>query len=342
LLRRSNTFVVKIFNLIKSFVRIFFSKPIVLFTGFLFFIVSAYTQSASSTIDRNKILLGEQVNLQLKAEDINTRMFFLQDWFSIPDSISHIQVVKRGAIDTVDVGGVTTFTQTLTITSFDPGKWKLGPLQLIMQDRTTGNQTVLQTDSVVLEVLPVDVSNMQNYHDVKDILDVEVKPNYWLYVAIAASAIVLIILIWLMVKGSKKKKVDLPKPAYKGTPLEHALQQIKELEGEDLPAKQQVKLFYTRLSGILRNYFNDRFNVHSSHATSDELMVLLSVYLQDEKYRTEFYQLLRLSDAVKFAKYIPSTEQNEKAVKKAIETLQHVDKLTERTKQNAERMAATY
>ena len=332
----------KIFNLIKSFVRIFFSKPIVLFTGFLFFIVSAYTQSASSTIDRNKILLGEQVNLQLKAEDINTRMFFLQDWFNIPDSISYIQVVKRGAIDTVDVGGVTTFTQMLTITSFDSGKWKLGPLQLIMQDRTTGNQTVLQTDSVVLEVLPVDVSNMQNYHDVKDILDVEVKPNYWLYVAIAASAIVLIILIWLMVKGSKKKKVDLPKPAYKGTPLEHALQQIKELEGEDLPAKQQVKLFYTRLSEILRNYFNDRFNVHSSHATSDELMVLLSVYLQDEKYRTEFYQLLRLSDAVKFAKYIPSTEQNEKAVKTAIETLQHVDKLTERTKQNAERMAATY
>jgi len=342
LLRRSNTFVVKIFNLIKSFVRIFFSKPIVLFTGFLFFIVSAYTQSASSTIDRNKILLGEQVNLQLKAEDINTRMFFLQDWFSIPDSISHIQVVKRSAIDTINVGGVTTFTQMLTITSFDSGKWKLGPLQLIMQDRTTGNQTVLQTDSVVLEVLPVDVSNMQNYHDVKDILDVEVKPNYWLYVAIAASAIVLIILIWLMVKDSKKKKVELPKPAYKGTPLEHALQQIKELEGEDLPAKQQVKLFYTRLSEILRNYFNDRFNVHSSHATSDELMVLLSVYLQDEKYRTEFYQLLRLSDAVKFAKYIPSTEQNEKAVKTAIETLQHVDKLTERTKQNAERMAATY
>jgi len=342
LLRRSNTFVVKIFNLIKSFVRIFFSKPIVLFTGFLFFIVSAYTQSASSTIDRNKILLGEQVNLQLKAEDINTRMFFLQDWFNIPDSVSHIQVIKRSAIDTINVGGVTTFTQTLTITSFDSGKWKLGPLQLIMQDRTTGNQTVLQTDSVVLEVLPVDVSNMQNYHDVKDILDVEVKPNYWLYVAIAASAIVLIILIWLMVKDSKKKKVELPKPAYKGTPLEHALQQIKELEGEDLPAKQQVKLFYTRLSEILRNYFNDRFNVHSSHATSDELMVLLSVYLQDEKYRTEFYQLLRLSDAVKFAKYIPSTEQNEKAVKTAIETLQHVDKLTERTKQNAERMAATY
>jgi hypothetical protein len=120
------------------------------------------------------------------------------------------------------------------------------------------------------------------------------------------------------------------------------LQQIKQLQDEDLPAKQQVKLFYTRLSDILRNYFSDRFNVHSSQATSDELMVLLSVYLQDEQYRTQFYQLFRLSDAVKFAKYIPSAEQNEKAVRTAIDTLQHVDKLSERTKQNAERMAATY
>jgi hypothetical protein len=211
-----------------------------------------------------------------------------------------------------------------------------------MQDRTTGKQTLLQTDSLVLEVLPVDVSNMQNYHDVKDILDVEVKPNYWLFVAIAASVIVLAILIWLMVKGSKKKKPESPKPAYKGTPLEHALQQIKELNGENLPAKRQVKLFYTRLSDILRNYFNDRFGVHSSQATSDELMILLSVYLQDEKYRTQFYQFLRLTDAVKFAKYIPSNEQNEKAIKTAVDTLQHIDNITERTKQNAERMAATY
>jgi hypothetical protein len=333
---------VNIFNSIKSFIKIVISKPIILFAGFLFFIFSVHAQSASATIDRNKILLGEQVTLQLKAEGINTRMSFLQTWFDIPDSISHLVVVKRNDVDTIDAGGVTDYTQTLTITSFDSGKWKFGPLQLILQDRTTGKQTFLQTDSIILEVLPVDVSDMQNYHDVKDILDVKVKPNYWLYVAIALSIIVLVVLIWLIIKSSKKKKVEAPKPAYKGTPLEYALQQIKELQREGLPAKRQVKLFYTRLSDILRNYFKDRLNVHSSYGTSDELMILLSVYLQDEKYRTQFYQLLRLSDAVKFAKYIPSNEQNETAVQTAIDTLQHVDRLTERIKQNAEPMAATY
>jgi hypothetical protein len=114
------------------------------------------------------------------------------------------------------------------------------------------------------------------------------------------------------------------------------------LQSEDLPAKRQVKLFYSRLSDILRNYFSDRFLVHSTQSTSDELMVLLSVYLQEEKYRTQFYQLLRLTDAVKFAKYIPSTEQNEAAVQTAIDSLKHVNGSTQRTKQNAERMAETY
>src|SRR3982751_4787623 len=105
----------KIFNSIRSFIKIFISKPTGLLTAFLFFILSAHAQSASGSLDRNKILLGEQVTLQLKAEDINTRMFFLQDWFNLPDSISHMQIVKRNVIDTIDVGGVTTYTQTLTI-----------------------------------------------------------------------------------------------------------------------------------------------------------------------------------------------------------------------------------
>src|SRR5215831_7443786 len=126
--------------------------------SFLFFIC-AKAQIATATLDRNKILIGEQVTLQLKAEDINTRMSFLQDWFNIPDTTSHFEVVKRDPVDTVEVAGFTTYMQKITVTSFDSGKWKLPPQRLILQDRATGKQTLLQTDSVVLEVLPVDVSN---------------------------------------------------------------------------------------------------------------------------------------------------------------------------------------
>lgn len=311
------------------------SKLLILITSLLLLVISAHSQTISASIDRNKILIGEQVTLQLKAEDINSRMSFLQSWFNISDTGSHLQVVKRNTIDTADVGGLTTYVQNITITSFDSGRWRLGPLQLILQDRTTGKQTTLKTDSVVLEVLPVDVSGMQNYHDIKDIIAVEAKPNYTLYIAIVLSAIVLGLLVWLLIKSMKNKKEAPPKPVYKGTPLEHALQQIKELQSENLIAKHQVKLFYTRLTDICRNYFSDQLQIRSAQATSNELMILIGVYLQSEKIRTPFFQFLRLADTVKFAKYTPSSEQNNEAVDIAIKTLEHINALTHRKAQHA-------
>jgi hypothetical protein len=316
---------VKSLSSIKTNIRILNAKLIILTTGFLSFVFCGHAQEVSASIDRNKILIGEQVTLQIKVQNFNARTAFLQNWFYPSDTTTHIQVVKRESVDTIDVGGLTTYMQKLILTSFDSGNWKLDPMQVTMQERATGKKTILQTDSLFLEVLPVDVSNMQSYHDIKDILAVEPKPDYTLYIAIAVSLIIAAILVYLLAKQKRTKKEELPKPVYKGTPLEHALQKIKELGQENLPAIGQVKLFYTKLADICKNYFADQLQVRSTQATSDELMVLLSVYLQNEKNRTLFYQLLRLADAVKFAKYIPGTEQNNEATKTAITSLQHID-----------------
>ncbi|HRI22815.1 MAG TPA: hypothetical protein PLA68_17775, partial [Panacibacter sp.] len=136
------------------------------------------------------------------------------------------------------------------------------------------------------------------------------------------------------VKRLKKKKPAAVKPLHEGTALEYALQQLKELQ-YDSAANENAKLFYIKLTLICRNYFEERLQVRSAQATSDELMILLGVYLQNEKNRTSFYQLLRLADAAKFAKYIPGQEQNRLAIETAITSLQHIDILTQHIKQHA-------
>jgi hypothetical protein len=327
---------VKSLNSIKINTGLRNTKLTALTTSFLFFVFCTSAQQVSASMDRNKILIGEQVTLQIKVENFNDRTTFLQSWFYVSDTSMHIQVVKREAVDTIDAGGLTTYVQKLTVTSFDSGKWKLSPMQVMMQERSTGKQTILQTDSLFLEVLPVDVSTMQSYHDIKDILAVETKPDYTLYIAIAVSVIILAILVWLLLRRKNTKKEEPQKPVYKGTALEYALQKIKELEQEDLFAKGQVKLFYTKLSDIWKKYFSDQLQVRSAQSTSGELMVLLSVYLQNEKSSTQFYQLLRLADAVKFAKYIPGTDENKEATKTTIISLEHIDALIKRTTQHAQ------
>ncbi len=87
----------------------------------LFFAVTSVAQSATATADRDKILIGEQITIELKVRDINTRMAPLTAWFSLPDTVNHIEVVKRSPIDTITLNGITTYTQNITVTSFDSG-----------------------------------------------------------------------------------------------------------------------------------------------------------------------------------------------------------------------------
>lgn len=286
----------------------------------------ANAQKVSVALDRDKIVLGEQVTLTLKLEGLNTANAFVTNWFNLPDTAGHIVVIRRDTVDTIAVNGLTSYLQHVTVTSFDSGRWTIPLNQLLLQDKTTGKQSPIAADSVFLQVLPVDVSNLKDYHDIKDIIDVPVKTDYTLIIAAAASAIALVILLVLLLRRKKKPAAPKATPAEYINPIDEALQQIATLRKEGVTEKQTVKVFYTRLDDICRLYFNRRMQMNSMQSTSDELMLKLGVYLQNREMKTTYFQLLRLTDAVKFAKYQPAAQQNEEALLQAAATLKHIEK----------------
>ncbi|HNP21201.1 MAG TPA: hypothetical protein PKM63_00805 [Panacibacter sp.] len=288
-------------------------------------------QKITATTDRNKILIGEQVELVVKAEELNARTSTLQSWFSITDSTGHIQVLKRDAIDTVELNGFTTYIQKITLTSFDSGRWVLPPVTLSLEDKASHNTIVISSDSIVLNVIPVDVTGLNNYHDIKDIETVEVQPNYTLYAAIVLSVAGLIVLTWLIFR-QKKKTPQLSQPRYAETALAAALKKLRELEAGQLAEKGKAKLYYTGLTNICRDYFLEQLQIYSAQLTSDEIMLKLSVYFRQQRKQTEFYQLLRLADAVKFAKYQPSLDENKNAANIAAESLKYIDSTAQEVK----------
>jgi len=287
--------------------------------------ISGYAQRVSATLDRDKIVLGEQVTLQLKVMDVNPRTSFMQQWFMLPDSINHLSVVKTDLLDTVDVNGLTTYLQRIVITSYDSGHWAIPLSPVTIQDKATGKPATLKADSLFLDVLPVDVSNLKDYHDIKEIIDVPATTDYTLIIAAIASVIIVIVLMVLIMRRKKRPVIKATKPVASGRPLDEALRKLKELQAEGLPAKGQVKLFYTKLDEIIREYFNRKMNMQAMQLTTDEIMVSLAVYLQDKQAKTSFYQLLRLIDAVKFAKYLPGDAQHTEAISLATTGLQHID-----------------
>ena len=294
---------------------------------------SVVAQNAIATVDRKKILLGEQITLNLKLENVATATTAINQWFVINDTFNHLQVSVRKPIDTVEVNGTTSYLQQIAITSFDSGQWVLPALSVSLVQKNNGSIQNLLTDSILIDVLPVNVDSLVNYHDIKEIIDVPVQPDYLLYAIIAASIILLALVAWWLFKkyGGKKNVPPYTAPVHA---LEQALSQLYALQ-QQLPIQQGHADFYTALTSICRQYIMLQLGIKSQQATSDELMVLLGVYLQPQQQRTAFYQLLRLADIVKFAKYIPADDQQQTSITTAIHTIQYLDNIKKQIPQHA-------
>jgi hypothetical protein len=286
----------------------------------------AFSQKISATIDKEKILIGEQVELQLKVENIDRLKMDVAKWFNLPDTFNHMEVVLRYPIDTIKVDELTTFIQKIKVTSFDSGKWSFPELNVLLNNK----QSIFALPLSV-SVLPVDVSNMQDYHDIKDILEVDLKNDWRVIVGIVVLIIVCIFgLLWVL---SKKKEVVVAKPKKMGNinPYDWAMQQLKELQEKNLIEKKQHKTFYTELVSICRNFSDALLLVDTSTKTTDEYLLTMKGMVGTEPTQVKYFQLLRLADAVKFAKFIPAMEENDEAVVIARTFIETINRFYKRT-----------
>lgn len=261
-----------------------------------------FSQTVKAAVDRDRIFIGEQIKLKLSVERAKAGI----TWFSFPDSLNHFEIVKRSKIDTVLNGNYTNYYQTISITSFDSGRWDFPPLSLAGITQST--------PPVSIDVLPVDVSNMQDYNDIKDIEEAKQGNNPIITFIIAAITLLsMAIIYWLL---RKKKKEILPDPGLNGklSPLEWAMAELNKLNGQNLNTSGEIKKYYSDLTNISRTFFSKQLHQRSLYQTTDEWMINLQTLSVDNEIKTSFFQFLRQADAVKFAKYLPPPKENETAV----------------------------
>lgn len=252
--------------------------------------LAAQSQSAvSATVDRKAILIGEKIQLTLEA----TLPPSINEWFTL-DTFPHFEILERSAIDTTQSIAGRRLRQTITLTSWDSGSWAIPSLVL--------SRFKTRPVAVVVGHSPMDYS--QPYHDIKDIISVQ-KPRrsnwYWYLVGIA----VLIALFLLFFPPKNKEEKTVPDVAV----YPESLRRLDALDPSAEP-----KLFYTELVQVFRNYLQRRKGIASFAQTTDDLSVQLKKLKLPEDVYTPLVQALRMSDAVKFAKYRPSVEENKQAV----------------------------
>ncbi len=277
----------------------------------LFFLLQvSFSQEAkfSATINKPTILIGEPFEITLKAfvdEGSNTA------WPGI-DSMPHFEILSQSKIDSQSINGTLILNQVITVTSWDSGKWNLPSFIL------NGSKTA--PISIIVSFASFD--SAQDYHDVKDILEVP-KPQrkqWWWYVA---GALLLLVLFILLFPG-RKTKTELAPAITNVDVYKKSLAQIDALQ-KNKPA--DAKLLYTELIHIFRVYVAKRKNIQSDSKTTGEL----STQLQKLTVSTQMHQALKntlsLSDLVKFARYQPTTNETEKAIEAIKQGIIEIEKL---------------
>lgn len=122
----------------------------------------------------------------------------------------------------------------------------------------------------------------------------------WLPWAIAAAAILLAALVALLCRHLWKRHAN--KPVAPPSPYEVATLALQVLLSERLPEKGEAKLFHQRLSGILRQYLEERFGVSAPRLTTEEFLQLLtSTPAMVQEHRQLLQGFLNACDMVKFA-----------------------------------------
>jgi hypothetical protein len=74
----------------------------------LFLLVEAFqlfsflqAQNINASVDRNSILIGEQIKLVVTADNVDVKKHPIVQWAQIPDTFNHFEVIERSKIDTV-------------------------------------------------------------------------------------------------------------------------------------------------------------------------------------------------------------------------------------------------
>ncbi len=294
---------------------------------FSFFMQFAFCQKLQTITDKKDILIGEQIKLTLKAP-----MDGLTKWIVLPDSIPHFEIVEAARPDTVAFKDDSkTLEQTITITSFDSGSWTFPALPVEFAGAAGQAPQIVNTDSFVVNVSYAPADSTNQLRDIKPIIKVSVFDFFWLY--IAGGVLLLLMIALLSYLYFKKKKKDAPATAVsKLSPFDEAMAELKNLGQYNLQDAAEIKLYHIKLASIFKNYLGRKQGKNLFNKTTGDLLISMKeVYLTPDNI-SELATALRCTDAVKFAKYLPLSNESEDCKQKIAEIINLTEHKTQNTK----------
>ena len=271
-----------------------------------------------SRLSRDSILIGDQVEWTLDLTLAPGESARISKPGEQP--VPGVEALGELALDTLSrKKGNLDLRGHVTLTSFDSGSYVLPPLFVLLA-RADGTVDTLMYSGPKLEVntIPIDTATFQPY-DIKGQIRYPLKFKEvipWAGLALLAAAA-----IWALVRWIRLRRQDrdfFGKPVVKDPPHIIALRSLEKTRAQKLWQAGKHKQFYTQVTDALRQYIADRYQIGAMEETSAELFRDLEGKEIDPALKESLKDLFTTADYVKFAKHVPSGEENETVIPTAI------------------------
>jgi hypothetical protein len=273
--------------------------------------------NVATVVNKKSIILGEQIELT-----IAYRYPATETPSSIPginDTFPHFEVVERLKADTTLSADFRQVTQKFLITSFDSGHWTIPSFILAV------GKNSYRSDTIGINVNTIKIEGSE-YNDIKEIIEVEEPPFDWmLWGGILISIIVVVLGVWYYLKRRKQKPPVKENFDTSLSPLDQALQELAKLKKSSLQEKGEMKVFYTRAGEILKIFLERKVGKGFLQYTTDQTLIAVKSKFSDAVAFSSFAEVLRIADAVKFAKYGSSSTEAMKSIDVLMESVKDLN-----------------
>lgn len=253
-----------------------------------------------------QIALGEPFTLKIEAAwPAGAKSVTGPAW---PDTLAHFELLQPVQEDSATVDGMRTRSRVYRLTSFDSGRWAIPVLVATAGGKTYRSDTL----SILVTTVPIEGNA---YRDLHEIIEVAEPPFPWKrWAAIGFGLLLLAVLAWYFYRKRRRPVPVVPAFDTRLSPLDQALASLKAIREADLLGKGEVKGYYSRLTDTFRLFATRRFEQPLLAETTDGILLHLSRAGVGRDALSALAAMLRLADAVKFAKYVPPAEDARQAV----------------------------
>lgn len=304
-------------NILKYFIFVFSMLTLFISMGYSQKNAEIAPLKISHSFLKDSVMIGDQFILKVIVDKDIMQVTEFPDFGKTFGNV--LEILNEGEIDTVSRDNRRIILhKDYLLTSFDAGNYTLGAFPLLSISKNTIDTIFSQNSlSIVVNTFVVDTTK-HAIVDITEQLDAPIlfaEIKHYIYGGLLG-IIIIGLLIYFAIKYIKRRRNKVTEKPLLPPHIE-AMNELEKIYPLKLWQGGEHKLYYTKLTDIIRVYIERRYEIGAMEMTTDEIFSAIKKINISVGSESKLREFLSLSDLVKFAKYEALEQENEDSFKNA-------------------------